>query len=369
MGTTKSGTTFLQRVLWAHRDRLVEEGLLLPGSGGPDHYAAALDVREEPFRSAQPDRVPHAWRRLVEEMAVWPGDALVTHELFAPASCDQAKRAISLLDGSEVHVVLTVRDLARQVPSEWQEHLKHRSVLTFPEFVHQVRTDPRGPFSPNGYYFWDQQHLGGLLSRWGQVPSHRVHVVTVPPPGAGPDLLWARFVSVLGIRADGFDLQAARANLSLRGEQTELIRRLNAALGSRLPLPGPYTGIVKTLLAHRVLAGRPGTAFALQGLDHAYAREQARRIISDVEGHSPHVVGDLEELLPEASPRGAPREMPRSFPKRCWTRPWKHSPRFWTGSPQSGPATAGCAPDRRETANLQATDWPAVVLAVSWRPP
>ena len=302
VGTTKSGTTFLQRVLWAHRDLVRERGLLLPGTGGPDHYAAALDVREEPFRLAEPERVDGAWARLVEEMGAWPGDALVTHELFAPATAEQVRRALAQLDGAEVHVVVTARDLARQVPSEWQEHVKHRSVLTFPEFVHEVRSDPRGPFSPNGYHFWDQQDLGGLLSRWGQVPAERVHVVTVPQRSAGPDQLWTRFAGVLGIEADGVDLAAARTNSSLEAEQAELVRRLNAALGDRLPLPGAYTGMVKKALAHRVLAGRPGTSFALTGEDHAFAVERAHGMVAAVERLGPHVVGDLQDLVPPATP-------------------------------------------------------------------
>ncbi len=302
VGTTKSGTTFLQRVLWRHRDHLLTQDLLLPGGRGPDHYAAALDVRKEPFRSATPNDVTDGWRRLVDAMADWDGDALVTHELFAPATMEQAAGAIAMLDGAEVHVIVTARDLARQVPSEWQEHLKHRSVLTFPDFVREVRASPRGPFSPNGYYFWDQQDLGGLLGRWGQVPRDRLHLVTVPRPGVGQDLLWERFTSVLGISAEGFDLTAGRTNTSLRGEQAELIRRLNTSLGARLPLPGPYTGVVKTLLAHRVLAGRPGTSFALTGQDHDYAVQRAHRIVSDVERCDPNVVGDLAELIPDANP-------------------------------------------------------------------
>jgi hypothetical protein len=302
VGTTKSGTTFLQRVLWGHREQLLDAGLLLPGEWGPDHYAAALDVREEPFRSATPDVVAGAWSRLVDAMAGWDGDALVTHELFAPATAEQAARAIASLEGAEVHVVVTARDLARQVPSEWQEHLKHRSVLTFPEFVREVRTGLPGPFSPNGYHFWDQQDLGGLLVRWGQVPAGQVHLVTVPPAGAGQELLWDRFTSVLGISPQGFDLTVGRTNTSLRGEQAELVRRLNTALESRLPLPGPYTGVVKTLLAHRVLAGRPGTSFALTSEDHEYAVEQAHRIVADVQARAPHVVGDLADLIPGEQP-------------------------------------------------------------------
>jgi hypothetical protein len=301
VGTTKSGTTFLQRVLWGHRDRVREAGLLLPGGGGPDHYAAALDVREEPTRSLEPESVAGAWTRLVEEMAAWDGDALVTHELFAPARADQVERAVAKLD-AEVHVVLTARDLARQIPSEWQEHLKHRSVLRFPEFVHQVRTDSRGPFSPNGYYFWEEQDVAALASRWGCVPADRIHVVTVPQSGAGQDLLWTRFTSVIGIDAEGFDLESVRSNQSLAMEQAELVRRLNAALGDRLPLPGPYTNMVKGVLAHRILAGRPGADLALTAEDHAYAHAKAGEIVAELTRLSPRVVGSLDELVPAPEP-------------------------------------------------------------------
>ena len=179
VGTTKSGTTFLQRVLWAHHDELREHGLLLPGERSGDHFAAALDVREEPHRNSDPERVHGAWQRLVDEMAAWDGDALVTHELFAPATTEQARRAADALGEAlgeaELHVVVTARDLARQVPSEWQEHLKHRSVLDFPAFVAEARTDPRGPFSPNGYHLWDEQDVAELLRRWAVVPPARAH--------------------------------------------------------------------------------------------------------------------------------------------------------------------------------------------------
>jgi len=297
VGTTKSGTTFLQRVLWGHRTQLLESGLLLPGTGGPDHYAAALDVREEPYRLADPDLVPGAWGRLVDQIRDWSGDALVSHELWAPATAEQATRATSLLGDAEVHVVVTARDLARQVPSEWQEHLKHRSTVSFPEFVAQVRSEPRGPFSPNGYYFWDEQDLPSLASRWSHTS---VHLVTVPR-GAGPDVLWSRFTGVLGIDASGFDLEAARTNTGLGAEQAELLRRLNNALGDRLPLPGPYTQMVKTLLANNVLNTRPGSSFALTGEDHAYAVDKARAMVAELEGLC-DVVGDLGELIPADEP-------------------------------------------------------------------
>jgi hypothetical protein len=125
--------------------------------------------------------------------------------------------------------------------------------------------------------------------------------VTVPRR-AGPDLLWSRFTSVLGIDAAGFDLDSARTNTGLGAEQAELLRQLNVALGDRLPLPGPYTQMVKTLLANNVLNTRPGSAFALTGEDHAYAVERARGMVGELEGLSLDVVGGLDELVPAPEP-------------------------------------------------------------------
>lgn len=300
VGTTKTGTTFLQRVLWAHRERLLKQGVLLPGTGVLDHFRACLDVREAPHLVRDPHAIPGAWRRLVDEMAAWAGDAVVSHELFAPATAEQAEHAIGMLGDGEVHVVLTARDLVRQVPAEWQEHLKHRSVLAFPDFLAQVRSDPeRGPFSPNGYWFWQEQDLVALLHRWGgSLPRERVHVVTVPPPGAAQEELWGRFAGLVGVAGHDFDLAKGRVNSSLRAEQAELLRRLNVALGDRLPLPGPYPETVKTLLAHQLLAGRTGTRFGLAGDDRAFAVRRAEELVAGIAETGVDVVGDLRDLVP-----------------------------------------------------------------------
>ena len=41
--------------------------------------------------------------------------------------------------GAEVHLVLSVRDLVRQVPAEWQENVKHRAQLSYGDFLDQLR--------------------------------------------------------------------------------------------------------------------------------------------------------------------------------------------------------------------------------------
>jgi hypothetical protein len=74
---------------------------------------------------------------------------------------------------------------------------------------------------------------------------------------------------------------------------------VNAELGDRLPKPGPYHPVVVTLLAHRILSGRPGRRLALEPEDREYAAELSRGIVDDLAAMGVDVVGDLADLVPE----------------------------------------------------------------------
>jgi hypothetical protein len=298
VGSPKTGTTFLQEVLWSQRRKAAEQGVLLPLEKFADHYLASLDVRGLSGRKEHPARAVGIWGRLVEEARAWPGTTLVSHELFASATAEQAADAIASFGaGTEVHVVLTARDLVRQIPAEWQEHVKHRSTKTLPEFVHDLRQDDEGTS-----WFWRVQDFGDVVARWGAtLPPSRVHVVTVPPAGADPGTLWHRFADLLGLDPDSFDTERSRANTSLGVEQAELLRRVNAGLGDRVQLPGPYPVVVKNVLAHRILAARKGTRLALDGESTQYAVRRSAEIAEQLERLDVHVVGDLGDLVPDSA--------------------------------------------------------------------
>ncbi len=301
VGVPKTGTTFLQRVLWAHAGLLAERGVLLPGGDIHAHFRACIDVAHDPAKAQHPELVPGAWRRLLDEMSAWTGDSLVSHELFSRASAEQATDALARIADAEVHVIVTARDLVRQLPAEWQEHLKHRSTFTLSEYVDQLR----GPEEPAA--FWAVPDAAEVVARWGaSLPAAHVHVVTVPQEPAGPDVLWARFASTFGVDPAGFDLSKARANPSLNAEQAEVLRRLNEVLGRRLPLPGTYTDTVKGVLAHRFLAGRPGTPLRLVGRELDFAVARSRQIADRLVASGADLVGSLDDLLPPADAAAEP---------------------------------------------------------------
>jgi hypothetical protein len=295
VGSPKTGTTFLQQVLWSQRDLARGQGLLLPLDGFFDHYLATQEVRGIEPQPADAERAKDVWARIVEESQSWAGNVLVSHELFAPATAAQAERAIGAFgQDTEVHLVLTVRDLVRQIPAEWQEHVKHRSTARFDDFVDDLRReDPKT-------WFWRVQNSPAVLRRWGRtLPREHVHVVTVPPAGRPMNLLWDRFAGLLGIDPSPFTTTGLRANTSLGYEQAELLRQVNVELGERLPMPGPYAPDVKNVFAEQILSRQPGARLALAGERLDYAVKRTEQLADELSQLGVDVVGDLDELVPD----------------------------------------------------------------------
>ena len=298
VGSPKTGTTFLQNVLWTQRALARENGLLLPLRSFHDHFLATLDVRELTGRGRYRAFQPGSWDSVVREAEAWAGNVLVSHELFAGATQAQAEKALgAFAEETEVHVVATARDLMRQIPAEWQEHVKHRYSEDLPDFLLTIKQDP-----DHDTWFWRVQDVPDVLDRWGHtLPRDRVHVVTVPPVGSDPTILWRRFAELVDLDADAFDLEQSRSNTSLGQEQTELLRRFNSELGSRLRQGAGYPGVVKEVLAHQVLSGRQGTPLLLTGADLDFAVQRSEEMVKRLRGMRVHVVGDLEDLVPPAS--------------------------------------------------------------------
>lgn len=299
VGSPKTGTTFLQQLLWAQQDVARDQGLMLPLGGFHDHYLACMDLRGRSDRPHLPEHAVGSWDRLVDATSGWPGNVLVSHELFAAATADQADRAVeSFAPAFEVHVVITARDLVRQIPAEWQQHLKSRAGVSLPDFIAGIRDD-----ESRAGWFWSVQDSAGVARRWGRsLPASQVHVVTVPPDGSPPSILWERFATVLGLDPQSFRLDGFRSNTSLGAEQAELLRLVNVELGDRLPDPGQYQPVVTRVLTHQVLARRAGHPLRLEPPDRAFAAGLSRTVAEALEEMGVDIVGDLVDLMPSSEP-------------------------------------------------------------------
>ncbi len=156
--------------------------------------------------------------------------------------------------------MLSVRDLVRQIPAEWQENVKHRAQLSYGAFLDQIRDPERA--TRIGAWFWGVQEIPEILDRWGQeLPPQQVHLVTVPPPGGAPELLWKRFSQAFGLDGIDLDLEGERHNPSLGVPETTLLRRINRKANAELA-PADYRPLVRELLAHQTLSRRTSSAAA-----------------------------------------------------------------------------------------------------------
>ena len=233
VGLQKTGTSYLQAVMLHNRDVLAEQGLDLvpPTKRGAFELMLLVRNRYNPARDAA--SVPDSLARFSALLEQAPGSrALLSQESLAAAGPSQIERLLDACGDREVHVIATVRDLARQLPSQWQQLLKGGGTTPYQRFLRQ-HTAARGVRQRQPSL--DPPRPTAVLARWSAaLGPDRMHVVTVPGPGSSPTLLLERYCRVLGIDPSGLVPEEGAGNTSLGRVQAEVLQRVNAELPAQL---------------------------------------------------------------------------------------------------------------------------------------
>ncbi|MEE3853443.1 sulfotransferase family protein [Gordonia sp. LSe1-13] len=319
IGLPKTGTTHLQDRLWRNRDlALQSSGLLYPGNRMTDHFHAATHLQPERYLDWVNPDFADAWPNLVAQMKAWPGKSLVSHELLATAKPEHIATLLSDLSfADEIHVIATVRDLARQLPSVWQENIKNQRRADFAEFLASVRD--HGPAVP-GFVppvggdeeepFWEFQDYVRILSDWADaVGPKRVHLVTVSPTRDTPgESIWERFLRVLDVDPAPLTLDVPTTNSSLPAAQAEYLRRLNHHLQPSDVHWSRYDGVVKGQVI-QILKRAKGAPLGLTAEQRVWAAEAADDMVEAMRTRGYQVTGDLADLAVSTT-AGADAEPP-----------------------------------------------------------
>ena len=297
VGLPKSGTSYLQSVFRHSDESVAAQGLdLLPRTWiGRRYLTVALRDRLNP--ETDPPKAFGVLEQLREEALAATGSrALISQEILGALLPDQIARLLDAVPGYEIHVIVTVRDLARTLPSAWQQETQARSVTGLADFVAEFSN-----YEQRAYNFHRRRVLQSVLDRWEHhVPPDRVHVVTVPPRSADPMTLLSRFCALLEIDPTTLDVAASRPNTSLGVVQAELMRRVNAAVGDRLTHPrGEYDEHAKKFLAKQVLQSQGGRPARLPDSTFEWCVQASEAVIDRLGTGGYHVVGDLEDLRPD----------------------------------------------------------------------
>ncbi|MEV5570983.1 hypothetical protein AB0L06_13120 [Spirillospora sp. NPDC052269] len=303
VGAPAAGAGFLQRALWANRNRLGAAGVSYPVSGPREHFGAVMDLREMSWGGHRDPAWDGAWDRIAARARAFGGGTVVfSQELLGGVSEEQAKRAVASFEPADVHVVFATRDLGSQLVLDWQEQLRHTHTVPFGRFVDDLVEFGAAAPEPYGPMFWGLHDPLRVLGTWERVvPRENIHVITLPAPEAGPDVLWKRYCEVTGIDPRACDLGGVEDVAPLSAVGAELLRRLNVRIGPALG--GDYEWAVREHLE----AGL-GTGDAPMGLParhHDWAAARTEELTGALRSGGHRIVGDLAELAVAPSPADA----------------------------------------------------------------
>jgi len=289
IGLPKTGTSYLQGILWGQRDRLREAGLHVPGRERRDHLWSSLVIREDPNAARRNPLAPGAWDVVRRDIAGQSADVIISHEFFCSASADQAKRMVVDLAPAEVHVVVTARDPLGIFTSSWQESLKNKGTDPMETYAREVSDDPTVVWN------WRALDLALVLERWGSVvPPERVHVLT-SAPGAERAELWHKLCAVTGLDPASGDTSEVFPNESMGVVEAETLRRVNAQLRG-FDTARDRGQWIRTFLADKRLVPRGGEKFwpAPDQVDDCRRRGEAAAALVAERGFD--LVGSLDDL-------------------------------------------------------------------------
>ena len=300
VGVAKTGTTYLQSLLARNRRLLRRAGVLYPGSERA-HFLAALDLRDAKFAGHAYPGSRGEWRRTAAEANRFSGTTVISHETLARCRPAAVRKAVESFQTPDVRVVLTARDIGRQIPAVWQENVKNRSTQPYADYLEEIfaATTPDG--RTRDVRLWRTQDVARVARRWvAVVGAERVVVVTVPPSGADREELWRRFSTAVELPDLEYDVGLPVDNPSLGPVESELLRRLNGCLPAGLDWP-TYERRLKGEFPEQVLGGTAPPRIPLPERWHQRVEVVAGRVIGALGALGLRVVGDLEDLRPRLS--------------------------------------------------------------------
>ncbi len=316
----KTGTTYVQNLLQTNRTALQQAGWSVP------RQARVVRAVRQVMGLTDAGKRAGAPRPSWDELVVWlrreagaGRGALVSMEFLSYAAPQRAREVLAGLDEFDVHVVLSVRDAAGALPSQWQSLTRNGGLTAWPDFAHAIRTrsGDRRP-GPAVKAFRRTQDVPRMLETWGGLLGpDRFSVVTVPDRTQPREEVWRRLLSVAGIdMAETSTEDAAFGNPRLGYGSCELLRRLNVAGLGDAP-PSAYRRVVRFVARHHLLPLRDQeTQPRLDSQTAAFAAGLNARTRALAEQYAT-VVGDLEDLPvevgegpfdPGARPQAAPED-------------------------------------------------------------
>ena len=297
IGPPKTGTTALQGAFHVARKATERQGVHY-ASTGRHAMTAVLAATGMPSPWAADRKPPPAWNWTRLRGSILGSKAarvVLSSEFFADASPEAIRRVVGELDPERVQIVVTLRPLARILPSQWQQFVQNQLTQPFDEWLDGLLNRPRGEVTPA---FWRRHRHDELVARWTEVVGpERMTVVALDDRDR--DMVLRVFEQLTGLTTGMLVAEPDLANRSMTVPEIEVVRAFNAAFrASKLPAP-LYGRIMRFGAAAEMRVRTPEPDEARIELP-AWSREPiatlAREMMAAIRASGVRIIGDLDLL-------------------------------------------------------------------------
>ncbi|HWA67398.1 MAG TPA: hypothetical protein VG899_13640 [Mycobacteriales bacterium] len=298
IGFDKTGTTALQGAFHRDRARIRDLGVRYPGDEAY-HKSAGIAVTQARGNTGDAAVTTADWRALCREVRAARGERVfVSSEWLCRASDAQAERVVDGLGGQRVHVVATLRPLAKILPSAWQQYVKDGFTGDYDSWLRGMLVE--APYVEPTPWFWIRHSHDVVLARWAQIVGpERVTAIVVD--GLDHDLLLRQFEGLLALPAGTLVGEPeGKRNASLTLPEVELLRRVNLAFAERGLPDDLYAAAIRSGMLPRLADARTELAAPYPIETPQWALERAAQIGSAaaaaIAASGIRVLGDLASL-------------------------------------------------------------------------
>jgi hypothetical protein len=263
------------------------------------HKSAGIAVTHARGNTGDAPVTMAAWNDLVAEVkAARSARVFVSSEWLCRATDKQALRVVRGLGGDRVHVVATLRPLAKILPSAWQQYVKDGYVGDFETWLQGTLS--RAPYESPTPWFWIRHRHDAVIARWASIVGP-ARVTAVVVDSRDHDLLLRQFEALLALPA-GFLVPkgAGQRNDSLTWPEAELLRQVNAYFRDEHLPDELYSAAVRSGILPRLAASRGALAQPVPIPTPRWALERAAEIgataAAAIEALGVRVLGDLASL-------------------------------------------------------------------------
>jgi hypothetical protein len=306
IGPPKTATTQVQAALYAARPALRARGVR---HAGPNRHPAgsvhAVLGRPSAFAGGVVPPIQR-WTNLVDQIRRAPEPrVIVSSEFFADAPPAKVRQIVDDLGADRVHVVITLRPLAKILPSQWMQFVCDGMTTSWDEWLQAMFGRSETKVTPG---FWLRHRHRELVARWAEaVGRDRVTVLAIREGERGGVL--RDFEALLGLDPGLLEEQDGLGNRSLTWPEVEAVRLFNTIVRA--------DGLSRVEL-HRVMHYGASRYMKDQPADPAAprielpdwvlddVRTEAAANVAQIGSSGVRVVGDLSGLAVVPEPGGQP---------------------------------------------------------------